>query len=225
MAPAGACRGIEPQPELGGNPVEPVAVIDFETTGMSPMSGARATEIAVVLLEGGRIRARYHSLMNAGVPVPPFIQALTGISTAMLRKAPPVAEVMAAAADFIGDHPLVAHNATFDRRFLDAELERIGRARQAEFACTLLAARRIYPEAPNHKLGTLIQFTGLPAPASYHRALTDAEMAAGLLAQIERDLQRRFGLKSISHARLRELQGVPRRGLNHWLQNQPWTTN
>jgi DNA polymerase-3 subunit epsilon len=198
--------------------VEPVAVIDFETTGMSPMSGARATEIAVVLLEGGRIRARYHSLMNAGVPVPPFIQALTGISTA-------IAEVMAAAADFIGDHPLVAHNATFDRRFLDAELERIGRARQADFACTLLAARRIYPEAPNHKLGTLIQFTGLPAPASYHRALTDAEMAAGLLAQMERDLQRRFGLKSVSHARLRELQGVPRRGLNHWLQNQPWATN
>ena len=56
-----------------------IAVIDFETTGMSPAQGARPTEIGVAMIEGGRIVARYQSLMNAGAWVPPFIEQLTGI--------------------------------------------------------------------------------------------------------------------------------------------------
>jgi DNA polymerase III subunit epsilon len=69
--------------------METVAVIDFETTGMSPEQGARATEIAAVLVEDGQIVARFQSLMNTGAWVPPFIEQLTGISNAMLAKAPP----------------------------------------------------------------------------------------------------------------------------------------
>ena len=64
-----------------------IAVIDFETTGMSPAQGARPTEIGVAMIEGGRIVARYQSLMNAGAWVPPFIEQLTGISNAMLAGA------------------------------------------------------------------------------------------------------------------------------------------
>ena len=75
--------------------MEPIAVIDFETTGMSPGHTCRATEIAAVIVEDGRIVARYQNLMNSGAYVPPFIESLTGISNAMLRKAPPAAEVMA----------------------------------------------------------------------------------------------------------------------------------
>lgn len=74
--------------------MERVAVIDFETTGLSPEHGGRATEIAAVLLEEGRVVARYQSLMNAGVRMPAFIAELTGITDAMLRQAPPAAEVM-----------------------------------------------------------------------------------------------------------------------------------
>lgn len=202
--------------------MEPVVVIDFETTGLSPVRGARATEIALVRLEEGRIHGRFHSLMNAGVPVPPFIEALTGISTAMVRRAPPAAEVMAAAADFIGDLPLVAHNAAFDRRFLLAELDRIGCACTGEFGCSLLAARRIFPDAPNHQLGTLIEFTGLPRPGRYHRALADAEMAAALLGRMEQELERRFGLATLSHPQLRRIQEAPRWGLDDWMRGQPW---
>jgi DNA polymerase III epsilon subunit-like protein len=69
--------------------LDTIAVIDFETTGLSPAHGERATEIAAVLVREGRIVDRYQSLMNAGRRVPPFIEALTGISTAMFRQVPP----------------------------------------------------------------------------------------------------------------------------------------
>ncbi len=192
--------------------METVAVIDFETTGMSPDAGARATEIAAVLLRDGRVVDRYQGLMNAGAYVPPFIEQLTGISNAMVRAAPPAAKVMREVADFVGAHPLVAHNASFDCRFWDAELARIGRRRVQAFACTMLLARRIYPEAPNHKLGTLVDFAGLPVAGRHHRAMADAEMAASLLARLERELERRFGLAPVTHEMLREIQIAPRSG-------------
>lgn len=194
--------------------MDTVAVIDFETTGISPSDGARATEIAVVLLRDGHVIGRYRSLMNAGAWIPPFIEALTGISNEMVRAAPPVAKVMREAADFVGEHPLAAHNASFDRRFWDAELARIGKARVQEFACTMLLARRIYPQAPNHKLGTLAKFVGLPFAGRHHRALADAEMAARLLAKLERELVRRFGLAPVTHAMLCEIQTSSRHGLS-----------
>ena len=102
-------------------------MIDFETTGLSSDMGDRATEIAAVLIRDGCIVDQYQSLMNAGLRIPSFIEHLTGISNAMLRKAPPTSQVMAEVADFVGDYPLVAHNASFDRKFWDAELARIGR--------------------------------------------------------------------------------------------------
>lgn len=161
--------------------MEMIAVIDFETTGLWPDAGARATEIAVVRVRAGGIVDRYQSLMNAGVRIPPFIESLTGITDAMIRRAPPAAEVMRQAADFIGDLPLVAHHAAFDRKVLDAELARIHQYRRQEFACTVRLARRLYPDAPNHKLGTLVEYAGLPAAGRAHRALADAETTAHLL--------------------------------------------
>ncbi|MGB5065612.1 MAG: 3'-5' exonuclease, partial [Candidatus Competibacter sp.] len=118
--------------------METLAVIDFETTGLSPEGGARATEVAVVLVRAGRIVDRYPSLMNAKVSISPFIVQLTGITPAMIRHAPPAAKVMRQAAEFIGDCPLIAHNASFDRKVLDAELARIQQSRRQEFACTVL---------------------------------------------------------------------------------------
>ena len=97
--------------------MNPVVVIDFETTGLSPDDGDRATEIAAVLIRDGCIVDRYQSLMNAGRRIPSFIEHLTGSSNAMVRDAPPAGQVMAEVADFVGDYPLVAHNASFDRKF------------------------------------------------------------------------------------------------------------
>ena len=128
--------------------MEIVAVIDFETTGLSPGQGDRATEVAAVIVEGGRVVDRYQSLMNAGVRIPAYIEALTGISNAMIRTAPSAQDVMRAVSDFVGGIPIVAHNAAFDSKFWDAELARIQRSRKQDFICSLLLSRRIFPLAP-----------------------------------------------------------------------------
>lgn len=190
--------------------MEVVAVIDFETTGLSPARGDRATEIAAVIVEGGRVVDRYQSLMNAGVRIPPFIESLTGISNAMVRSAPPVAQVMQEVSDFVGDFPLVAHNAAFDAKFWDAELSRIERTRKQDFVCSLLLSRRILPHAPSHKLSALVELAGLPVAGRYHRALADAEMAASLLLHLEDELRRRHEARDVSVELLRRIQRAPK---------------
>lgn len=199
--------------------MEVVAVIDFETTGLSPDNGDRATEIAAVLLQDGKIVDRYQSLMNAGVRIPSFITEITGITDAMIRKAPPAAEVMRAVSDFVGDYPLIAHNASFDSKFWDAELKRIHRSRRQEFACSMLVARRVIPQAPSHKLGVLVEFAKLPVAGRYHRALADAEMAASLLVHMEEELRRQYKIRDVSHELLRQIQKVNKHQLGKCLES------
>lgn len=195
-----------------------VAVIDFETTGLSPAQGDRATEIAAVILEDGKVVDRYQSLMNAGVRIPPFIEALTGISNDMIRSAPAAADVMREVAGFIGDYPLVAHNASFDCKFWDAELARIDQRRRQEFACSLLLSRRLLPQAPSHKLGALVAFAKLPTAGRAHRALADAEMAASLMVRLEEELRHRYKVRDVSHELLRKIQSAPKAKLEQCLE-------
>lgn len=190
--------------------MDTVAVIDFETTGMSPDMGDRATEVAVVIVENGKIVDRYQSLMNTGVRIPAFIEELTGITNAMIRNAPPADEVMNELAGFVGNIPLVAHNASFDSKFLDAEWSRTGHLRQQKFACSMLLSRRIFPAAPNHKLGTLVNYLCLPSAARHHRALADAEMTAYLWLRMLSDLKNQHGLSVVPHEFLCALQRVPK---------------
>ena len=183
-----------------------IAVIDFETTGLSPAMGDRATEVAIVLVENGNVVDRFQSLMNAGVHIPAFITSLTGISNAMVATAPDAGTVMLDASRFVGNAPMVAHNASFDRRFWQAELARAGAAATQPFACTMLVARRLYPQAPSHKLGVLVDYHHLPRGGRAHRALADAEMAASLLGQIQHDLRTRYRVGKPDHALLMTLQ-------------------
>ena len=183
-----------------------IAVIDFETTGLSPAMGHRTTEVAIVLLEGGRIVDRFQSLMNAGVHIPAFITSLTGISNAMIAGAPSADRVMRDASRFVGHAPLVAHNAAFDRKFWQAELSWADEPAEHLFACTLLVSRRLYPKAPSHKLGVLADYHQLPKAGRAHRALADAEVAASLLCQIQHDLRTRHGITRPDHALLMLLQ-------------------
>jgi len=185
-----------------------IAVIDFETTGLSPAVGDRATEIAIVLVEeaSGKVVDRFQSLMNAGRYIPAFIENLTGISNAMVAAAPVADKVMREASRFVGNAPMVAHNASFDRRFWEAELGLAGEKANNPFACTMLVARRLYPQAPSHKLGVLIDYHRLPKAGRAHRAMADAEMAASLLGQIQDDLRSLHRVGKPDHALLRNLQ-------------------
>jgi len=188
-----------------------IIVIDFETTGMSPDYGARVIEAGAVRIENDRIVDSFQSLMNAGVYVPPFIEQYTGINNQMLRTAPPNSEVMAQLADFIADIPLVAHNAGFERRFLGAELACIGRQYAQDIACSLLLARRVYPDAGRYRLGDLVEYAGLPNDGVYHRALADATMTAHLWLRMQSDLQRQYDLIETPFALLQALQKIPKR--------------
>lgn len=204
-----------------GLATDTVAVLDFETTGMSPAMGARATEIAVVLVRGGRVVDRYASLMNSGAWVPPFIEQLTGISNRMLATAPPAGQVMREVAEFTRGCALVAHNASFDRGFWLHEMALAGAHAgagagtadaTAPFGCTLLLSRRLYPDAANHKLGTLARLHGITPTGRAHRALADAEMAAGLWLRIVQDVQDRYAA-TVPFGLLCALQRTPRQQL------------
>lgn len=171
-----------------------VVVLDFETTGLSPDMGDRAIEIGAVLIEDGRITDRFQQLMNPGFRVSGFIENYTGISNAMLQSAGSCEAATRAFAEFIGDHNLVAHNASFDRRFLDSEMTRVQLSYSGEFACSMLIARRLIQDSPNHKLGTLVRYQNLPTDGTFHRALADAEMTGHLWLRLLEVLEDRFGL-------------------------------
>lgn len=168
---------------------EEIVVFDFETTGFMPKNGGRPIEIGAVKLRGKEIVDRFQSLIDPGYPLSPFITTFTGINDSDLINAPSVPTVMRRFADFIQDCPLVAHNAKYDMQFLNWELESIGICKDNHVGCSLKIARKLLPEAPNHKLATLIDYCGIASDNIYHRALADAEKTAllwlYLLAQLE----------------------------------------
>lgn len=197
-----------------------VGVIDFETTGLSPAMGDRATEIAIVLMDGAQVVDRFQSLMNAGVRISPFIERYTGISNDMIRTAPPAAEVMSEAARFVKGVPLVAHNASFDQRFWTSEVARLGPDAKEDhaFACTMLLSRRLYPQAGSYRLQSLASFHALPPAGRAHRAMADAEVAASLLSRIRQDIQREYEVDAAPHELLVKLQRTQRKALPKAIQ-------
>lgn len=186
------------------------AVIDFETTGLSPAYGARPTEVAAVMVSKGKIVDRYQCLMNAGVKIPFFIEEMTGISNAMLSAAPDVKTVMGEVSEFVGNHTLVAHNASFDQRFWDAELKRLRKRRQQQFLCSKLLARRVYLDFNSYSLAHLADKLELPSAGRAHRALADAQVTAHLLIDIQKRLKQQYKLKHIAVDLMLEIQSVPK---------------
>lgn len=197
-----------------------VVVLDFETTGLSPGKGDRAIEVGAVLIEQGRITGRFQQLMNPGFRIDAFIEGYTGITNRMLAKAPPCAEVMEQFAEFIGDHNLVAHNAAFDQRFLEAELQAIKRGYGGSFACSMLISRRLYPGAPDNKLGSLVAYKGLPTDGVFHRALADSEMTARLWLRILEDIVARYPIAPLSFQQLQQLSRQSKSAVHSFLSSQ-----
>ncbi|MEZ9745727.1 PolC-type DNA polymerase III [Vibrio splendidus] len=183
---------------MAPNSADSVIVLDFETTGLSPNMGDRAIEIGAVKLVNGEVVDTFQQLMNPGFRVSGFIESYTGISNRMLSTAASCSEVMDEFADFIQGSQLVAHNASFDKRFLDAELDFIGRDYTGEFACSMLIARRLIQDAPTHKLGDLVRFKNIDNDGTFHRALADSEMTARLWLLMIDELQSDQGIQQPS---------------------------
>ncbi len=188
-----------------------VVVFDFETTGLSPKYGDRPIEIGAVRIEDNQVTERFQSLMNPGFSVNSFIESLTGISNELIIEAPPCEEVMKKFADFIHNSNLVAHNASFDLKFLNIELNSLQNIQDYDAACSMLISRRIFPDAPNHKLKTLIGYCGLYNNDVFHRALDDAEKTGQLWLTMKDTLKERFNLRSVPFSLMKRIERMSRR--------------
>ncbi|PHS16365.1 MAG: DNA polymerase III subunit epsilon [Kangiella sp.] len=189
-------------------------ILDFETTGLSPTMGDRAIEIGAVRLQDGKIIDSFQELMNPGFDVDTFIENYTGITNEMLTDARSCESVMKDFGDYIGGDNLVAHNASFDQRFLDAEFEEISHQYSGEFVCSMLLARRLYQESPNHQLGTLIQYKNITAKGDFHRALFDAEMTSKLWLQMLTDLEDIHQVFEPTFSQVKKLSKTPKNKIN-----------
>jgi len=185
-----------------------IVVLDFETTGLSPSYGDRTIEVGAVLIQNNQIVDSFQSLMNPGMRISSFIESYTGITNKMLHSSPPIAEVMRNFASFMAQHHLVAHNASFDRRFLDAELNRINKQRRQEFACSMLVSRRLYPEAPSHSLEKIVRYKKIKTGGVYHRALADAEMTGHLWIGMVNDLKSAYKFRTVPFDLMQRLSKV-----------------
>lgn len=174
-------------------------MLDFETTGLSPVAGDRITEVAALRIVNGVVAERYVTLVNCGARIPSFITALTGISQRMVDAAPLVTKVLPELLDFIGDDALAAHNAGFDSRFLLAESQRLGLLpRHRSLICSLKLARRMLPGRGSYKLGELARALNISYRGAAHRAEADAEVSTRLLLHIGESMQRRYRCASIA---------------------------
>ena len=155
------------------------AVLDLETSGSSPKSGAGITEIGVVKVRGGNVLGTFQSFVDPGHSLPPFITQLTGITDAMLLSAPFIDEVLPTLIEFLGsadETVLVAHNSPFDMSFLKAaSLAHNYSWPNYLTVDTARLARAVLDrdEVSNCKLGTLAEFFNAQTSPT-HRALDDA---------------------------------------------------
>ena len=174
-------------------------VFDTETTGLDPQSGDRMVEIGCVELVNRVATGRtFQAYYNPERDMPIEAEQVHGLSAAFLSDKPRFAEGVDALLEFIGDSPLVAHNAQFDFGFLNAELVACGRDRvdMERMVDTLVIARRRHPGA-KHSLDALCTRYGVDrSHREKHGALLDAE----LLAQVYVELSggRQIGLELAS---------------------------
>lgn len=166
----------------------PLAVVDLETTGTAA-TGDRITEIGIVRVADGAVLEEWSTLVNPGMAIPPEIQALTGISDAMVRDAPSFADVCGEVHARLAGHLFVAHNARFDYGFIKNAFRRMGMPFTAEVLCTVRLSRRMYPGHARHNLDSLVERHGLQGDGR-HRALGDARLAWQFLQTVMREKPR-----------------------------------
>lgn len=156
-----------------------IVVLDFETTGLNPKT-ERVTEIGAVRIKNGQVVEEFDMMVNPEKPIPDEVVNLTGITDSMVRDAEKAATAIPKLIDFIGDCAVAAHNASFDMRFLNAELSRIGRKFTTPVIDTLEFSRRLYPNLKSHRLKAVCKSLGISLKNA-HRAVHDARATAHML--------------------------------------------
>jgi DNA polymerase-3 subunit epsilon len=180
-------------------------IIDFETTGLSPGNGDRIIEVAALKIYNNKIVDQYQSLINPEFEISRRITGITGITNEMLEDSPSSSKVMPFLVDFLGNNSLVAHNASFDSNFFNSELAFSNIKKSYQFTCSMRMARRVFPNSPNHKLETLLEYRGIDHSGQFHRALADVNATYHLWIDMNQHTAKKRGKKLLTFLEMKSL--------------------
>lgn len=207
-------------------PSEKLIFLDLETTGANAASD-RITEIGLVEVVDGHA-SHWSTLVNPEMPIPAFIQRLTGINDRMVADAPLIGSLLAGVMQRLEGGLFIAHNAQFDYGFLRAACARAGLELRNEALCTVRLSRRLFPSERRHNLDTLIERHQLVA-SGRHRALADADLLWQLWNRFSTDMAPELFDSAVSA--LRHRPGTPEQRpprprskskmVSHEFDNQP----
>lgn len=156
---------------------------DLETTGVVP-GVDQIVEIGAVRFVDGQPESVFVTLVDPRRPMPAAASVVNGINDDMLKGQPFIEDLLQPFADFCGDDPIVAHNASFDAQFLTADIKKHELpAPRGLVLDTLPISRKVFPGLPNYKLSTLVQHLKIQA-AEYHRAQADAASCGQLFTEM-----------------------------------------
>lgn len=158
------------------------AITDIETTGGRAEQGS-ITEIAILLHDGQKVVDAYQTLINPEKRLPPFVVQLTGITDAMLKRAPVFEDVADEIYDLLKDAVFVAHNVNFDFNFIKQEFNAIGYAWTPQRLCTIRLARKAFPDMTRYGLDNLCRELNI-TNTSAHRAMGDTKATAELFDKV-----------------------------------------
>ena len=158
------------------------AIVDIETTG-GHASANGITEIAILIHNGKEVTEQFRTLVNPGIPIPIYIQSLTGINDDMVRSAPRFNEVAQQIYALLHDKIFVAHNVNFDFSFVHHHLAAAGLHLQSRKLCTVRLSRKIIPGLASYSLGRLCKEVGIEV-LERHRAMGDAEATSKLFSML-----------------------------------------
>jgi DNA polymerase-3 subunit epsilon len=174
-------------------------VLDTETTGFDPKTGDRMIEVGCIeiedLLPTGRT---FHTLIHPERSIPPDAIRVHGITDEKVKDAPKFAEIVIDLCDFIGDAPIIAHNAQFDRNFIDHEFGRCGRAlfEEHRWIDTLKLAQARFPGMANSLDALCKRFKVSLVERTLHGALIDARLLAEVYLELKGGKERRLDLSA-----------------------------
>ena len=191
-------------------------VFDTETTGLNALDGDRIIELgAIEVVDRLPTGREFHTFLDPGPEfqtLDPKVTEITGYTIERVRGEPRFAEQVEAFLDFVGDSPLVAHNADFDRRFLNEELKRTGRdpLPDSRFIDTLRIARATFPGSPASLDALCRRFDVSLAKRDTHGAIIDSRLLAEVYLHLRGGRERRLGLATDTAAEVETVAGSAR---------------
>lgn len=147
-------------------------VLDFETTGLSPLD-SKILEIGAIKVENGKIIDKFETLINPEIPIPPYISSKINIFNNMVKNKPTLENIFNEFISFLGNYPLVIHNAKFDMSFLIENAKKFNITIKNQVFDTVLGSKKLFPELKKYNLAFLCKYFNIQNENA-HRAISDA---------------------------------------------------